>query len=225
MPLHGSILDRLSGAHPNRLPFAPLHLLRGRDASGASPNSCQDKRRWTWSRKQEEARRRKTKREKARANSVRAAEEMFDGMRAWRKTQLQAAFNESAGRSAHLHRVLMSETLGKLLSQLGDGRYEEVIGPQRGRKTKSNGRRTLLHAEKEVKVKPAHRLCPDCRQGTPPPEPPPSVKKMFSVFLRGQKAVLRAPPRPPRTKSRSPRPSADQEAVPRLPGSSLKTDY
>ena len=62
--------------------------------------------------------------------------------------------------------------LGELLLQHGDGWYAEVVCPECGQTTKSNGRRTrmLIHAEGKAKVKRTHRRCPDCGQGISPLE-------------------------------------------------------
>ena len=114
-------------------------------------------------------------REEVKPNSVRGTKEMLDEMCAWGKALPQATLDEVAGNLAHLRRELLGESLRKFLLQQGDGSYKAEICPERGQKTKSNGRRTALHAEKEAKAKRTHRLCPDCRPGTPPPGPPPSA--------------------------------------------------
>ena len=107
------------------------------------------------------------KREEAKAKFVRGAEAMFEEMWEWGEEHPQASFDEIAGKLALKRRELMGEMLGELLLQHGDGRYEEVVCPECGRETKSNGRRTrtVIHAEGQVKVKRTHRLCPDCGQG------------------------------------------------------------
>lgn len=116
---------------------------------------------------------RKMKREEAKAKSVRGAEEMFETMWEWGEEHPEATFDEIVGKLSQERRALMREMLGEMLLQHGDGRYEEGACPECGTKTQSNGRRTrtIMHAEGEVKVKRAHRLCPDCGQGVFPPGP------------------------------------------------------
>ncbi len=113
------------------------------------------------------------KREEMKAKFVCGAEEMFDEMWEWGEEHPQATFDEIAGKVTLLRRALMGEMLGELLLQHGDGRYEEVVCPECGQQTKSNGRRTrtILHAEGNVQVKRTHRLCPECGQGFSPPGP------------------------------------------------------
>ncbi len=119
------------------------------------------------------------KREEAKAKFVRGAEEMFEEMWAWGEEHPQASFDEIAGKLALMRRELRGEMPGELLLQHGDGRYEEVVCPECGQGTKSNGQgtRTVKHAEGQVKVKRTHRLCPACGQGIFPPGAPTSADR------------------------------------------------
>ena len=119
------------------------------------------------------------KREEAKAKFVCGAEEIFDEMWQWGEEHAQASFDEIAGKVTFLRRELMGEMLGEWLLQHGDGRYEEVVCPECGQETKSNGRRTrtVNHAEGEVKVKRSHRRCPECGQGFFPPGPTTSTDR------------------------------------------------
>lgn len=118
-------------------------------------------------------------REEAEAKFVRGAKEVFATLWGWGEEHPEATFDEIVGKLSQERRALMGEMLGEMLLQHGDGRYEEVACPECGTKTQSNGRRTrtIVHAEGEVKVKRAHRLCPDCGQGIFPPGPPSSVAR------------------------------------------------
>jgi len=113
------------------------------------------------------------KREEAKAKFIRGAEEMFEEMWAWGEEYPQATFDDITEKMAQARRELMGEMLGDFVLQHGDGRYEEANCPQCGQEMKSNGRRTrtVIDAEGEVKVKRAHRRCPDCGQGIFPPGP------------------------------------------------------
>ena len=110
---------------------------------------------------------------KAKAKFLGEAEAVFERMWAWGAEHSQATLDEMAAGLVPLRQELMGESLGELVQQHGDGRYEEAVCPDCGEKMKSRGRRRrkILHAEGEVKIKRGYHRCPECGQGIFPPGP------------------------------------------------------
>lgn len=107
------------------------------------------------------------------AEFVRAAEGMFEELRAWREAHPTATFDEIAAQVTPKRRALMGELLGQLAQQQGDGRYEEATCPSCGEPLEASGRRKrrIVHAEGEVEVERAYHHCPQCGRGLFPPRP------------------------------------------------------
>ena len=108
--------------------------------------------------------------DRAKAKFLGEAEAVFDKMWEWGEEHPQATLDEMAAELAPLRQELLGELLGEVGHQHGDGRYEEVVCPDCGEKMESSGRRrrTVNHAEEEVKIKRAYRRCPECGQGISP---------------------------------------------------------
>ncbi len=108
-----------------------------------------------------------------RSHFMRAAEAMYEELRAWREAHPEATFDEIAAQVTPKRRALMGELLGELAQQQGDGRYEQAACPSCGTPLEASGRRTrrIVHAEGEVEVERAYHHCPHCGTGLFPPGP------------------------------------------------------
>lgn len=107
------------------------------------------------------------------AEFMRAAEAVFEGLREWRDAHPEATFDEIAAQVTPKRRALMGELLGQLAQQQGDGSYEEATCPSCSEPLEASGRRKrrIVHAEGEVEVERAYHHCPECGTGLFPPGP------------------------------------------------------
>jgi hypothetical protein len=110
--------------------------------------------------------------EKEKAEFLRAAAAMYDELRAWRKQNLEASFDEIAEQVTPRRRALM----GRLLRQLAveaDERIEAPLCEQCGAAMRYRGTpgRAIGHREGEVGLERAYYYCDSCQRGLFPPRP------------------------------------------------------
>jgi hypothetical protein len=110
--------------------------------------------------------------EQEKAEFLRAAEAMYDELRAWRKKNLDASFDEIADQVTPRRRRLM----GRLLKQLAieaDGRVEAPVCEQCGERMRYRGtpERAVGHREGDVELVRAYYYCDSCERGLFPPRP------------------------------------------------------
>jgi hypothetical protein len=115
--------------------------------------------------------------DREKAEFLRAAEAMYEELRAWRAKHLDASFDEIAEQVTPRRRVLM----GRLLSQLAAEADERIEAPsceQCGKPMRYRGapERQVGHREGNVEVERAYYYCDSCERGLFPPRPTAEVE-------------------------------------------------
>lgn len=112
-------------------------------------------------------------REQEKADFLRAAEAMYEELRAWRAQHLEASFDEIAEQVTPRRRVLMGQLL-KQLATAADERIEAPVCEQCGKVMSYRGtpERQVGHREGDVGLERAYYYCDHCEGGLFPPRPP-----------------------------------------------------
>lgn len=112
------------------------------------------------------------KEEKERAEFMRAASEMYEELRGWRREHREANFDEIAGQVTPRRRKLMGKLLAQLACQAGDGEVIEGLAcPDCGQRMiyKGKPKRGVEHLEGEADLVRAYYYCAQCEAGLFPP--------------------------------------------------------
>lgn len=110
--------------------------------------------------------------EKEQAEFIRAASEMYEELRRWRREHPEASFDEIAGQVTPKRRKLMGQLLGQLACQEGDGEViEGLVCSDCGQRMSYKGRpkRGVAHLEGETELVRAYYYCAQCEAGLFPP--------------------------------------------------------
>ena len=104
---------------------------------------------------------------------VKAAEAMYEELRAWREAHPEASFDEIASQVTPQRRELMGGLLEVLAKAEGDGKYTEASCAECGGEMEASGRRKrrIVHAEGETEIERAYYHCAECGKGFFPPGP------------------------------------------------------
>ena len=109
---------------------------------------------------------------KGKETFVAGAAQMYDELRAWRKSHPRASFDEIAAQVTQRRQVLMGELLALLAEQEGRGELlEERTCPSCGQNLHYKGQkiREVLHPEGESRLERSYHHCDQCGPGIFPP--------------------------------------------------------
>lgn len=117
-------------------------------------------------------------REQEKAAFLRAAEAMYEELRAWRAQHVEASFDEIAEQVTPRRRELMGQLL-KQLAQEGDERVNGPVCEQCGEMMTYKGTpsRVVSHGEGEMRLARAYYYCNACGSTFFPPRPAAEVGK------------------------------------------------
>jgi len=110
--------------------------------------------------------------EEGKAEFLRAAEEMYEELHAWREKHLDASFDEIGDQITPQRRKLVS----KLLEQLAVRADERIEAPEceqcgEGMRYRGTPERDVSHREGDVGLERAYYYCDSCERGLFPPRP------------------------------------------------------
>jgi hypothetical protein len=111
------------------------------------------------------------------AEFLRAAEAMYEELRAWRAKHLDASFDEIADQVTPRRRMLMGRLLKPLASE-ADERIEAPLCEQCGEGMRYRGtpEREIGHREGDVDLERAYYFCDSWERGLFPPRPSAEVE-------------------------------------------------